>query len=268
MTLLRLLLLYGLISFALAQGASAYSVQDDIQSMNAYKAKPGHKEMASIVYSQAVEQLRKQNYLKARPLLEEAIRLDPGCADFYSSYGYCQTWLTNNKEGAEALARALALGQPKSIYFYRKAICYFSTMQFKEAITELNKLLAKDPTNALALRLRGRCYRTLHEDNSSVADFSELIKLNAYTAEAYTERGNIYANSNQSDKALQDFNAAIKANSAYGEAYVGRANIYYSRHNFQAAADNYTAANVYGNDKTGFCNLQRKLCIDAQKGAR
>ncbi|MBS1989401.1 MAG: tetratricopeptide repeat protein [Cyanobacteria bacterium SZAS LIN-3] len=251
-----------------AQSAWSYSVKDDLAAANAYKSAPGHKEAAAQFYLQSVQELTKGHYRKAHDLLEAALRVEGGCADIYSTYGYCQTGLDNNQEGAQALAKAIMLGPAKSIYYYRKALCYFSTMQFKEAITELNWILNKEPNNADCLRLRARCQRTLHNDAAAIADFSQLIKMNAYAAEAYTERGNIYAGMGDKTRALQDFNAAIKLAPSTGEAYVGRGTVYYQMKNYRAALDNYTAANVYGNDKTNFCRLQSQLCKDCLRTAQ
>jgi tetratricopeptide (TPR) repeat protein len=244
------------------QGALSYSVKDDVEAARAYKNKPDHKAKAAIVYQQAVDLLVKEKYKEALPLIEEVIKLDPRCIDAYSSYAYCQSWLGFYPQGAEYLAKAIGMDSTKPIYFYRKALCYFSMSQMQEAINELNRFLVLKPNDADGLRLRGRCFRSLtNNDANAITDFSQLISNNAYTAEALCERGRLYARADADDKALQDYDAAIKIKPDYGEVYAERANVFYKQRKYRLAADNYTAACIYGFDRRGFCTVQRNISL-------
>jgi tetratricopeptide (TPR) repeat protein len=243
------------------QTALSYSVKDDVEAVRAYQTKSDHNAKAAPVFQQAVDLLVKQQYRQARPLLEEVIRLDPRCTSAYSSLGYCHIWLGNYKEGAEYLAQAIGIDSNQPIYFYRRALCYFSTGQIKDAIVQLNNLLDKKPHDADALRLRGRCHRTIFGDEANaIADFSQLIKDNAFTVEALCERGNLYARINKDDQALQDYDAAIKIKPDAGDAYVGRANVFYKRQQYQPAWDNYTTGLLYDANSRRLCRVQRDLC--------
>lgn len=243
------------------QGALSYSVKDDVEAARSYKAKSDHNAMAATIYQQGVDLLATQRYQQALPMLEEVTRLDPRCGGAYSSLAYCQTWLEYYTEGAESLTKAIALDSTRPIYFYRKALCHWSTGAMEEAISELNHALGLRPNDADSLRLRARSYHSLtNHEADAIADFSQLIKNNAFTVEALCERGKLHAQTGADEKALQDFDAALKIKPDEAEAFVGRANVFYKQHNYRLALDNYTAAIVYGSDKVKFCRVQCDVC--------
>jgi len=239
------------------QGLS-YSARDDVEAARAYNAQNGHNPTAARHYTEAADLLVKQRFLQAKPLLEEAIRLDPRLASAYAGVAYCLTWKELYLEGAETLTKAIGLDNTKPLYFYRKALCFFSVGQMGDAINQLNHAIELKPDDADSLRLRARCYRHNPDGlSNAISDYSTLIKAKAYVVESLCEE----------EKALKDFDEAARIQPDAAEAFVGRANVFYQQRKYLLAADNYSAAIVNGTDKSSFCQVQRSLCLRRLKKA-
>jgi tetratricopeptide (TPR) repeat protein len=245
----------------IAQALPAYSAKDDVEAARLYAAKNGHNEKAATLYSEAAKLLLQQNYSQAKPLLEAVLKLDPRLDAAYSSMGYCQLWTGYYIDGMNSLTQAIAIDSNEPGYFFRKALCHFSTEQHDETVNQLTRVLALKPNDPDALRLRGRCLKiTPGGETNAIDDFSRLVATGAYTAEALCERGKIYARLGDENKAMHDFNEATQRFPELDEPYVCRANIFYQKHDYRLALDNYTAALVRGSDKKHFCEMQSGIC--------
>ena len=239
---------------------AAYSFADDDKAAANYVKESSNSRTDAGLYTLAVEKLHQEKYREARALLQELNRRDPHSASAFGTLGYCQLWIGHSQEGAESLGKAIAIDSKNPLYYYRRGLCFFSTMQIPEAIDTLTRGLAIKPEDNEELRLRARCYRTL-ADPRAVEDYTHLINNKAYIAESLCERANYYWHHEAIDKALADLDAALDAQPGYGEAYLMRGNIFYQLHQWRAAADNFSAALGYGTDKPAYCQMQRELSL-------
>ncbi len=261
-----LIVMATLICQAISLESLSYSAKDDVEAARAYNAQNGHNPTAARHYTEAADLLVKQRFAQATPLLEEAIKLDPRLASAYAGTAYCLTWKELFLEGAEALTKAIGIDNKKPLFFYRKALCFFSIGQMDDAISQLDHAISLKPDDADSLRLRARCFsHKQYGFTNAIADYSSLIKANAYTVESLCERGKLYFQNNEDEKALKDFDEAARIQSDAAEAFIGRANVFYRQRRYRLAADNYSAAIVNGTDKNSFCEVQRGHCLKLLK---
>ena len=142
--------------------------------------------------------------------------------------------------------------------FLEKAHCDMRCLNFKSAISYLNKVIKEEPNNPDALYSRGKCYISLtsykeaipdllgliqdhpsYEKNAYIALAMSFVAVNEYTTavrqltkalvrfprfkDAYLARGQLLTHQKIWDKALSDFYKVINLCPDEGNAYIGLA---------------------------------------------
>jgi tetratricopeptide (TPR) repeat protein len=238
----------------------AYSAQDDAELFKLYQRKPDRKPAAEKAYGAGMSLLLKGNCLAALPLLQEATKVDAGCAGAYAAQGYCESFLGQDTDAIKSLNKAIAVDSNNATFYYRKGLYLYSVLRFKDAIEVLNRALELKPQDMEALRLRARSYRKTGDISRAIADYTSLIDKNFFTTEALCERGNLNFTSDYYEKALADFNSALALYPDLGEAFAGRGTVFYRLGKYQLAMDNFTAAVVCGTDKAAYCRMTIDEC--------
>lgn len=140
----------------------------------------------------------------------------------------------------------------KSVVRFKRALCYYYTASFNEAIADLNLFIAENPEYPQARLLRAYVYRELNEPEKQLEDLKEILEEDPYNAdlvkwyasillevknahearhllqvlqlvyndeEVETSLGMAYYYLNNPDSALHHFNEAIIINGGYLPAY-------------------------------------------------
>ena len=80
----------------------------------------------------------------------------------------------------------------------------FKKGQFKNAITDLTKVIEINPRDSDAYLRRGICYRYLEYFDHAIQDYNKAIEINPRYAETYYNRGGVYELLGINDKAQED----------------------------------------------------------------
>ncbi|MDR2717935.1 MAG: tetratricopeptide repeat protein [Treponema sp.] len=135
-----------------------------------------------------------------------ALLLNPVYVNAYSNRGNVYS-----KMGEQFTEYALAdfnmafLLEPKhGNTLFNRGWLLFKNGQFKNAITDLTKVIEINPKDSEAYLRRGICYRYMEYFNHAIEDYSKAIEINPRYAEAYYNRGVVYKLLGANDKAQED----------------------------------------------------------------
>ncbi|HEV3260069.1 MAG TPA: tetratricopeptide repeat protein [Gemmataceae bacterium] len=132
---------------------------------------------------------------------DEAIQLDPDCANAYGS-------------------RATIYAEVKQDYD-RAIADYSEAIRLRDDQTAQGKYLA-----ATVYTGRGHCYLHMAKVAEAIADYDEAIRLNPQVLQAYAYRGLAYETKGLYDKAIADYTEAIARTSDRPLYYKVRARVY------------------------------------------
>lgn len=104
-----------------------------------------------------------------------------------------------------------------------KGIAFYQAGNYKQAITELKKVVDADKNNSKALYYLGMCYLVQEDPEKAVDFFSKSIRANNKFPDVYNSRGLAYGYIGQVEASLDDFDRAIVLDAKFGEAYLNRA---------------------------------------------
>jgi tetratricopeptide (TPR) repeat protein len=137
-----------------------------------------------------------RNYLKARNLYSEALRLRPG-----------EDNLKVIIEKLERTIREMALLESK-----------YAVGDYKAAIKDYHKAIKKDRNNPDFYHGRGKCYEKLNAIKEAFKDYTKAIELDGNFIEALKSRARLYTETRQYHKAVADY-TLILANRDYAAAF-------------------------------------------------
>lgn len=106
-------------------------------------------------YFNAIEEIRKENYIKARSLLEESIRLNSNFDFAWNLLGYLQSNAQNYKEALNSFKKAVELDPYQPVYRFNLAKTYFLLNQNELALKEIETTLRLRNNLAEAYFLKG-----------------------------------------------------------------------------------------------------------------
>jgi len=143
----------------------------------------------------AEDLLAIQELKKARSILEDALRLNPG-----------------NVGARELLDRCVALqrSDDESRKLFENAQSTLNRKAFREALESITKAIVLVPNRADYFIFRGRVYTELGSIDMAIRDLSFAIRLDPMRAEAYHRRGDARAMLKDVGPALLDWRKAIE----------------------------------------------------------
>jgi len=143
------------------------------------------KTAASDRLTRGMAYLAKDEYDKAIPDLDEAIRLDEDLVEAYVARG---------------------------TVYYRKGEC-------DKAILDLNKAINLDPNSAAAQNALGNAHFAQGKNDMAIADYAEAIRLVPNIAIYHVNRGNTYCRRGNYELGIQDYDKAIQLAPSDAVAY-------------------------------------------------
>lgn len=160
-----------------------------------------NKEKAAQLVTLGKSFFERDNALKARFALNEAIKLDPSLSDAY-------------------VARSRANGQLE---------------EMQAALNDLNKAISLSPKNAEALADRARIYQNLQKPQLALKDFTASIAARPNDIDTIGWRAKQYDELGQRDKAIADYSTVLKIAPDTTWALVQRADVYKRLKNYPSA---------------------------------
>jgi len=105
---------------------------------------------------------------------------------------------------------------------YKRAVCYYSTDDFKHAIEDLNKVVPKFPQLPQAKMLRALTYKELGEDEKKLADLKDALLGDPANPDMLKWRASVYLEDEEYALARKDLETAkIFNDDAETEMYLG-----------------------------------------------
>lgn len=141
----------------------------------------------------------------------------------------------------EALRHRLMANQRSSAYVNR-AIAYYSTAKYDEAIRDYTEALRINRKSVGALVGRGFSYQQKGELEKALADLTEAIRYDPNAGAAYYSRANLYYERKEIDRALADYDEAVRCDPNNAEALVGRGLCYVAKQDLDHALASFDGA--------------------------
>ena len=126
--------------------------------------------------------------------------------------------------------------------YSKRALLYYTTGQYDQAISEYTKAIELNPKNAMTYYYRGNAYRAKDQYKEAVSDYTKVLELNPTSAEAYHNRAMMYYKQGQPKPAISDFTKAIEINPRLMQAYCNRGAAYIAEGLYDQAISDCTKA--------------------------
>jgi tetratricopeptide (TPR) repeat protein len=185
-----------------------------------------------------------RDYDKALADFDEAIRLDPKQATFYSDRGAARSYKHQEDQAIADFTEAIRLDPQYAAAYVRRAFAWRKKGQFDKALADCNEALRinpsfvagrtgralvwmsgkqyglaisecgdairLDPNFAAGYATRASAWQLKQDYTKAIADYNEAIRLNPKSAQWFASRGAAYAATEDDEQALADFDAAIR----------------------------------------------------------
>lgn len=158
---------------------------------------------------------RKAKMKDAIVELDDAIKLEPNCAEFYFKRGDCFLELIKYKEAYADFTKAIQL-EPKHFPAYkRRARLNYERGNYDDAIKDYDKALQATPNKserAEIVKQKAKMHSYMKKYDLAVQELTQSIALER-APHTLMLRGNQYFSMKQYKKAIDDYSEAIKFNS-------------------------------------------------------
>ena len=130
----------------------------------------------------------------------------------------------------------------RAVQYYMIAQEKYSTKDYNQAITHLDKVIQLNPEDTFYFMSRGGVKDALGKHDDAIDDYNQAIKLDPENIHAYNARGSTKDHIGDYKGAKDDYSKSIKLDHNNGEAYKARGNINLKIKNYQAAFEDFTEA--------------------------
>lgn len=123
-----------------------------------------------------------------------------------------------------------------------KGISLYQSRNYKQAITELKRVVDNDPNNFKAHYYLGMCFIVLEDSEKAIDYLTKSIQANNKFPDAYNSRGLAYGYIGEVENSMSDFDRALILDPEFAEAYLNRATAHTDLGNVQQAVDDFSMA--------------------------
>lgn len=169
--------------------------------------------------------------------------------------GAAQAGKNERAAALENFALAMQLDSSKVEAYYARAMLYYRSGQFNEAIADLNVFLQAQPRARGVYRVRSMVYRAQRNFDRAIADADEMLRLGPPDALAYLERSTAHLGKGNAATALCDVEEAVRLEPQNGYALMARGRIREWQKHYSAAGADYEAALARGGEVRSAANL-------------
>lgn len=191
--------------------------------------------------------LRKKDNKNAVRAADQAIRLNPKCAEAYVAKALCKFVMSEfsaqdaTNEAAKLLETALKLDP--NVDGGNQTLGAIRALQrkFKEAIAQFDKAIARDPKDWKSYEYRSMAWAALGNHEKSLFDVNKMIELEPTNWRHYILRAQTYEQLKQLEKAMADYDKGIKMFPDHYRTRFQRAALAFKLKKYQTCVDDYTA---------------------------
>ena len=163
-----------------------------------------------------MDQITKEDNIKAKELFEQAVDIDPdftiawtqlGIAhQMAARFGFSSSSTESLKHAKKIALKSLEMNDSLSLTYILLATIYFTQSQYDEAITEYKKAVVLDPNDPLAYWYLGRALFFNGQPNEAIPLFKKAMRLHPYSAWYFPMiLGKVYYHSGRYEDALAMF---------------------------------------------------------------
>jgi tetratricopeptide (TPR) repeat protein len=123
-----------------------------------------------------------------------------------------------------------------------RAIAYFDSKRYEEALAIYEQALRLDPNNAAAYSGKGDTLRQLNRETEALAAYGQALRLDPNDSTIYSSKGDIHRSLFQYEEALAAYGQALRLDLNNAAAYSGKGNIHRSLGQYEEALAAYGQA--------------------------
>jgi tetratricopeptide (TPR) repeat protein len=158
----------------------------------------------------------------ALPLIDQALKLNPGMPDVLSSRGLVLAGLTRNAEALASFDQALALAPDNPDVLNNRGNVLLKLARPQEALETFERALALAPEHFGARVSRGHALVTLRRFSDALAQYEALLAAQPSDPELHFNRGNALAGLGRQADAIAAFDRAILMRPDHLRAHLSR----------------------------------------------
>jgi len=164
----------------------------------------------------------------------------------YNNLGFiCFNELKENDRALYNYNQCLAIDPDFQMAYGNRAILYFNTQKYPEALKDFDKALKYNPTNTDAMIGRANTLSSLNQYEKAIPDYDSYISIKPENPSAWHWRGIAKYNCKKYDDAITNFNKALELQPNGYESYYWRGLSLYSKGlNIEAISDLSKAINI------------------------
>jgi tetratricopeptide (TPR) repeat protein len=194
----------------------------------------------------AVELHQRGQWLRARQMSEEILRVQPDHFVALHLCGVIATQTGSFPRAVELLSRAIARSPQVASVHCNLAIAQRQLRDFTAALASISRAIALNPTFAVAHLNRAAILIELNQPEPALRDYDRAIAIDGGSADAFFSRGCLLDDLKNADGALRSLHQAIVLNPAHGAAHHRRGNILREQGELLAALASYDLAGSSG----------------------
>jgi tetratricopeptide (TPR) repeat protein len=185
---------------------------------------------------------RKGDYDRAIADIDQAIQLDPKCANAYSNRGNAYNGKGDYDRAIADYDQAIPLDPKPAKLYGNRGYAYNRKGDYDRAIADLDQAIQLDPKYAGAYNNRGYAYNRKGDYDRAIADLDQAIQLDPKYASAYNNRGDNYSGKGDYDRAIADYDQSIQLDPKYAIAYNNRGDNYNRKGEYDRAIADFDQA--------------------------
>jgi tetratricopeptide (TPR) repeat protein len=230
-------------------------VRAENECLEAHKQDQNYAKLAGLFYNFGQEELKRQDYERAKKVLEPATKLlatkwqVEKLKEAYFGLGYACGKLKDHDEAIEAYSKYCEL-EPKSpnarnnlgveyleIRKYDKA-----SAEFEQAIRIHDNAIADDPESAGKHFNLGNVYLQQAQYEEAITEYNKAIGLDTKLAQPHIGLGNVYFQQAKYKEAITEYNKAIGLDPKFAAPHNNLGNVYWQQDQYKKAITEYNSA--------------------------
>ena len=191
------------------------------RTLSEWETVNGEKRLASAerLYSAGLALVWAEDYEKALPYFEEAVKKDTSYAQAYFQLGYCNSQLGSPNEAVEAYKQAIRIKPDFAGAHNNLGVAYGELGRYDEAIEAYKQAIRIDPDDAEAHYNLGVVYDKLGRHSEAIECYKQAIRIKPDYAKAHYNLGVAYGKLGRWNEAVEAFKQAIRLKPDFAEAH-------------------------------------------------
>jgi tetratricopeptide (TPR) repeat protein len=239
-------------SFMKEKGNHHSAIEDYTKAIAAHRG----TDKAMQLSNRAMVYAELDHHRKAINDMNEAIKLEPSRAEFYSNRGSCHFGVSDFKKSIQDFSEAIRRNPKDPENYFRRAEAEASDGQKQAALKDYDEAIKLQTDKAAVADYhyrRAMVLSDMRRYDDAIVDLSKAMEIEPDNADFVFERGVEYRALEKWKEADVDFSKAIELRPEFSAAFKHRAIVRSKLGNTEGAiADLKTAMSQYGADKDNF----------------